>query len=131
MPLCFACTYFLQREVTDSFNIILYIEIEKDACGNLRLLTSFDLNKHGFADIGEPYDAKVPLLAHVKCSCGKWMLRMNVMIDAYDGCIHTYKNIGKAFSFGFALTNLWRVEILSPYTFYLASFSRTFGGSKF
>jgi hypothetical protein len=57
-----------------SFVIIVYIEVEKDACGDLQLLTSFDLIKYVFADIGGPYDATAPLSAHAKCSCSEWML---------------------------------------------------------
>jgi hypothetical protein len=91
---CFGYSYFWQLEVSElllnhcaslarifgnvnsmiSSHIIVYIEIENDACGDQRLLTSFDLIKHVFADIREPYDGKAPLSAHVKCSYGEWML---------------------------------------------------------
>jgi hypothetical protein len=39
---------------------------------------------------------------------------MNECRDAYDGCIHTHEKNEKAFSFGFALAYLWRIEDLSP-----------------
>ena len=57
-----------------SSHILVYIEIEKDAYGDISLLTSFDLIKLIFVDIREPYDAKAPLSAHMKCSYGEWML---------------------------------------------------------
>jgi hypothetical protein len=76
----------------------MYIEIGKDACGALQLLTSFDLINHVFVYTREPYNAKAHFLAH-KCSCDEWH-------DAYNRCIHTWKKdyevIHKVAKIGFA-----------------------------
>lgn len=102
---------FGNSKSSSSFHIIVYTEIEKDACGDLQLQTSFDLIKYVFADIGGPYDAKAPLSAHVKCSCGEWMSLMNVVMHMMGAFTHMKKM--EVFSFGFTYLCLRRVEVLS------------------
>lgn len=77
MLLCFVCTFSVNtKKLSFFYNIAMYIEIKKDACDNLWLLTSWS-HWVCFCRYRGPYGAKAPFLARTKCSCGEWMFRVS------------------------------------------------------